>query len=55
MSFFDVSAENALRKSNKKFIQRFQSLEKKISNSDRDFGQYSQKELDAIWNEIKKE
>ena len=27
--FFDVSAENALRKSNKKFIKRFQSLEKK--------------------------
>lgn len=53
--FFDISAENALRKSNKKFIKRFQSLEKKISNSDRAFKEYSQNELDSIWTEIKKE
>ena len=53
--FFDVSAENALRKSNKKFIKRFQSLEKKISNSDRDFEKFTQQELDDIWNKVKKE
>ena len=53
--FFDVSAENALRKSNNKFIKRFQSLEKKVSNSNRAFKQYSQNELDGIWNEVKKE
>ena len=53
--FFDVSAENALRKSNKKFIKRFQSLEKKVSNSDGTLEQYSQNELDSIWTEIKKE
>ena len=52
--FFDVSAENALRKSNKKFIKRFQSLEKKVSNSDRSFEEYSQGELDSIWDEVKK-
>ena len=53
--FFDVSAENALRKSNNKFIKRFQLLEKKVSNSNRAFKQYSQNELDGIWNEVKKE
>ena len=53
--FFDVSAENALRKSNKKFIKRFQSLEKKVSNSGRAFEEYSQNELDSIWTEAKKE
>jgi len=53
--FFDVSAENALRRSNKKFIKRFQSLEKKVSNSDGDFEKYSQNELDSIWTKVKKE
>ena len=53
--FFNVSAENALRKSNNKFIKRFQSLEKKVSNSNRAFKQYSQNELDGIWTELKKE
>ena len=53
--FFDVSAENALRKSNKKFIKRFQSLEKKVSNSNRTFKQVSQNELDGIWTEVKKQ
>ena len=53
--FFDVSAENALRKSNNKFIKRFQSLEKKVSNSNRTFKQVSQNELDGIWTEVKKE
>ena len=53
--FFDISAENALRKSNNKFIKRFQSLEKKISNSDRDFEKFTQQELDDIWNKVKKE
>ena len=52
--FFDVSAENALRKSNKKFIKRFKSLEKKVSNSGRAFEEYSQNELDSIWTEVKK-
>lgn len=53
--FFNVSAENALRKSNKKFIKRFQSLEEKVSNTDRDFEKYSQNELDGIWAEVKEE
>jgi len=53
--FFDVSAENALRKSNNKFIKRFQSLEAKVLNTDRPFEKYSQNELDGIWAKVKKE
>ena len=53
--FFNVSAENSLRKSNKKFIKRFQSLEKKVSNYDRGLEQFSQYELDDIWTKVKKE
>ena len=52
--FFGVSAENALRKSNKKFIKRFQLLEKKIIKSKKNIEDHSQKELDEIWIEIKK-
>ena len=53
--FLNVSAENALRKSNKKFIKRFQLLEEKISNTGRAFEEYSQNELDGIWGQVKKE
>mgnify|MGYP006081620693 FL=1 len=52
--FFGVSAENALRKSNKKFIQRFQLLEKKIIKSSRNIEDHSKKELNDIWDEVKK-
>ena len=52
---FNVSAENALRKSNKKFIKRFQSLEEKVLKTDKDFKEYSQNELDGIWTEVKEE
>ena len=53
--FFDVSAENALRKSNNKFIKRFQSLEEKVSNTDRTFEKFTPQELDNIWIKVKKE
>ena len=52
--FFGVSSENALRKSNKKFIQRFQLLEKKIIKSSRNIEDHSKKELNDIWDEVKK-
>ena len=52
--FFDVSAENALRASNKKFVQRFQSLEKKVSELNKNIDDLSSNELDKIWTEVKK-
>jgi len=51
--FFGVSAENALRESNNKFVKRFQLLEKKISDLNKNIDDYSQNELDEIWKEVK--
>ena len=48
-----ISAENALRKSNKKFMKRFQSLEREISDLNKTIEDCSSEELDAIWNKIK--
>lgn len=52
--FFGISAENALRKSNKKFINRFQKLEKKINESNKKIEDHSKRELNDIWDEVKK-
>tara|TARA_B110000014_G_scaffold253015_1_gene231949 strand:- start:1572 stop:2360 length:789 start_codon:yes stop_codon:yes gene_type:complete len=52
--FFDVSAENALRKSNRKFVQRFRLLEKKVSELNKNIDDISSNELDKIWSEVKK-
>ena len=52
--FFGISAENALRKSNKKFVNRFQKLEKKINKSNKNIEDYSKRELNDIWDEVKK-
>ena len=48
-----VSAENALRKSSKKFIRRFQLLEFKVSDSNRTIDECSAEELNKLWNDIK--
>ena len=52
--FFDVSAENALRKSNRKFVQRFRLLVKKVSELNKNIDDISSNELDKIWSEVKK-
>jgi len=52
--FFDISAENALRKSTKKFIKRFRLLEKEIIDSNQNIDDYSSSDLDKIWRRIKK-
>ena len=51
--FFDISAENALRESNKKFVKRFQLLEKKIYGLNKNIDDFSSKELDKFWEEVK--
>ena len=50
---FGISAENALRKSNKKFIRRFQKLESEINYLNKNIDECSSEDLDKIWNEIK--
>ena len=52
--FMNVSSENALRKSNKKFINRFKLLEKKVKSLDKKVNDLSIDELDQIWEEVKK-
>lgn len=51
--FLDVNPEYALRKTNKKFISRFNYIEKKISESGRKISDSNLKEMDKYWNESK--
>ena len=51
--FLKVDAENALERTNKKFISRFTKMEAAIQNRGIDISQMSLEEMDAIWNEIK--
>ena len=51
--FFDISAENALRKSNKKFVKRFQLLEKEVSELNKKIEDIHSEELDKIWSGVK--
>ncbi len=48
-----ISAENALRKSNKKFIRRFQLLENEISDSNKTIDECSLEDLNKLWDKIK--
>ena len=52
--FFGISAENALRGSNNKFVKRFQLLEKKIFDMNKNINDFSSNELDELWKEVKK-
>jgi len=51
--FLDVNPENALRQTNKKFINRFKYIEKKISQSGRKLSDSNLEEMDKYWNESK--
>ena len=51
--FLKVNPENALRKTNKKFIKRFGYVEKKITESGRKLSESTLEELDDFWEESK--
>ncbi len=51
----DLSAEDALRKANRKFEKRFKSLEKEIRKQKKEIRKMSLSELDRIWDKIKEE
>ncbi len=53
--FLQVDAENALERTNKKFIHRFTSMEEQALQSGRDLRDMSLGEMDAIWNTIKQQ
>jgi MazG family protein len=53
--FLQVDAENALEKTNKKFIRRFTEMEAQAASQNRMLADMSLAEMDAIWNSIKKQ
>lgn len=52
--FIGVNPENALRKTNKKFIDRFSHIEKSLKNKGKKIGESNLEEMDFYWNESKK-
>jgi len=52
--FVDINPEDALEKTNKKFIKRFQYLEEKAKEEGKNLKDMSLAEMDVYWNEAKK-
>ena len=52
--FLQVDAENALERTNKKFINRFTLMEGEASKEGKLLNDMSLEEMDSIWNRIKK-
>ncbi|MBI3137613.1 MAG: nucleoside triphosphate pyrophosphohydrolase [Sphingobacteriales bacterium] len=53
--FLQVDAENALERTNKKFIHRFTSMEQLALQNGRRLDEMTLQEMDAIWNTIKQQ
>ncbi|SHG18425.1 nucleoside triphosphate pyrophosphohydrolase [Flagellimonas flava] len=52
--FLDINPENALERTNKKFIKRFQYLENKAKESGKTLKEMTLAEMDVFWEEAKK-
>ncbi|THU31569.1 nucleoside triphosphate pyrophosphohydrolase [Niastella caeni] len=53
--FLQIDAENALEKTNKKFISRFTRMEQVALQQGKPLADMTLAEMDAIWNSIKKQ
>jgi len=51
--FLGINPENALRKTNRKFIERFKFVEDKIKENGKSVNESSLAEMDKYWNESK--
>ncbi|HPC26283.1 MAG TPA: MazG nucleotide pyrophosphohydrolase domain-containing protein, partial [Paludibacteraceae bacterium] len=51
---YDINPENALERTNRKFINRFNYLESKTISQGKDLKQMTLQEMDEIWDEAKK-
>ena len=51
--FLNVNPENALERTNKKFIGRFQYLERKAKEMGKTLKEMTLAEMDVFWNEAK--
>ena len=52
--FININPEDALEKTNKRFIKRFQLLEKMIKKDEKDFSDLSFEEMNNYWDKAKK-
>ena len=52
--FLNINAENALERTNKKFIKRFHYIEKKANIIQKPISKMTIAEMDVYWNEAKK-
>jgi ATP diphosphatase len=51
----DIEPEAALRKANDKFARRFEAMEQRIISSGRTLETMTLDEMEAVWQEIKKD
>jgi len=52
--FLKIDAENALERTNKKFIRRFQQMEVLAAEQGRQLADMTLTEMDGLWNQVKK-
>jgi XTP/dITP diphosphohydrolase len=52
--FLKVNPENALERTNKKFIKRFQYIEKKAKENSKELKDMTLAEMDIFWEQAKK-
>ena len=53
--FLNLDAENALERTNKKFINRFNKMELAAQDTGKPLQEMTLEEMDAIWNQIKRQ
>jgi MazG family protein len=53
--FLNLDAENALERTNKKFISRFNKMEAEATGIGKPLQDMTLEEMDAIWNKVKKQ
>lgn len=53
--FIGIDPENALERTNKKFIARFTSMEQLAAGRGKPLADMNLEEMDAIWNQVKKQ
>ena len=52
--FLDIDPETALRKSNRKFVRRFQFMEAALRRAGKDLGDSTPAEMEQLWEQAKK-
>ena len=51
--FFNVAAEDMLRRANRKFIKRFKSIEQKLKEKGKKLEDSNLEEMEKIWEQAK--